>query len=327
MNVNKIKVRKEKDTHWVKVTPEMADSLLSLNDEKNRKLSQVTVKKYAEDMFCGRWGKTNTNPIGVGLDADGKIVSLLDGQHRLAAVVMSGVSTWFEFAEVSEKNFQYLDQGKNRKVTDFIHEPNAKTLSSLALRILRTKRFDMGLTTIARKGGNAEKNIITQQMLLDYMHECEAEFPEWQECISQGQRLRKGIFKKGSLVMCSFFCWLLKWIGEDEHLENFIDDINTELSESVSVRLFKNFYQQMLVSGVTFAEDTFLMHLLWTYDHFYVCRYKKYPATKVSVVLDKYDILIKKKKEGQQIRWCEETLSNIKKDCDETLRKAKENQL
>lgn len=298
MNINKIKVRKEKDTNWIRVTPEMADKLLALNDEKNRKLSPVTVKKYAEDISAGRWGKTNTNPIGVRVDENGKIISLLDGQHRLAAVVQSGVTTLFEFAEVSDKNFQYLDQGKNRKTTDFIFEPNAKTLSSLALRIIRTKRFDMSLTLIARKGGNKETNIITQQMILDYLYECEAEFPEWQKCINQGRKIRSGLFKKGSLTMCAYFCWLLKWIGEDANLDAFINDVCKELSESVSVRLFKNFYQKMLVSGVTFAEDTFLIHLLWTYDHFDVCRYKKYPATKFSSALDKYDSLIAKKKKG-----------------------------
>lgn len=102
MKINKIKVRKEKDTNWVKVTPEMADELLALNDEKNRRLSRHTVEKYAEDMSSGRWGRTNTNPIGVMVDDNGRIVSLLDGQHRLAAVVMSGVPAWFEFAEVKD---------------------------------------------------------------------------------------------------------------------------------------------------------------------------------------------------------------------------------
>ena len=294
MNIDKIKVRKVSDSNWVRVTPYMADHLLALNSSKNRRLSMATVRKYAEDMSEGRWGKLNSNPICVVLDKSGHIESILDGQHRLAAVIQSGVTIPFEFVELDENNFKYLDQGKNRRTTDFIQQPNVKALSALALRILKTKKYDLPLALIMSRGGS--RHSITQQRLLDYMYECEAEFPDWQDCIKQAEKLRRGMFKKGVKSVYAYLCWLLKWLGEDDHLDAFISDIENELSESVAVRLFKNFFQQMLVKDVEFSECTFLTHLLWTYDHFDSCRYKYYPSTKVGSALNKYDDLIAKKK-------------------------------
>ena len=296
MNINQIKVRRFKDTNYTLVTPEMAEKLLAMNSKENRKISEVVVRRYESDLLSGRWGITNMDPIGVKLDKNGRIIELKDGQHRLTAIVRSGVVGKFEFAEVPPNAFQYLDQGKNRMTTDFIHEPNAKKLSSLGNRILRTREFNLPLTSIVSISLNSSAVNITPQMVLDYLYKCEEEFPEWQECIHQGIKLREALYKKGSVATCSYFCWMLKWLAEDKHLDDYVCELADELTDNISIRLFKNFYQQILVSGISFREDNLLAHLLWTYDHFYECTCKKYPATKVYKTLDKYDLLIAKKK-------------------------------
>lgn len=65
------------------ITPGFAKQLLELNPT-NRPLSDHTVQRYARDMRGGRW---QPNGQGIILTADGK---LLDGQHRLAAIISSG---------------------------------------------------------------------------------------------------------------------------------------------------------------------------------------------------------------------------------------------
>ena len=67
------------------ITPAIAAEML-LHNTRNRKIRQSVVDRYAEDMAAGRWRETHQ---GIAINCDG---TLLDGQHRLAAIVQSGIS-------------------------------------------------------------------------------------------------------------------------------------------------------------------------------------------------------------------------------------------
>lgn len=68
----------------VVITPAIATTWLSTT-ERNRSLSDTTVKTYAGDMTAGAWKITHQ---GIGFDVDGK---LIDGQHRLSAIVRANI--------------------------------------------------------------------------------------------------------------------------------------------------------------------------------------------------------------------------------------------
>ncbi len=72
----------------VVVTPDLAEQWLKSNI-LNRKARKTRVRMYARDMAAGRW---LFNTQGISFATDG---SLIDGQHRLMAVVESGVSVTF----------------------------------------------------------------------------------------------------------------------------------------------------------------------------------------------------------------------------------------
>lgn len=94
------------------VTPDMASDWLTHN-HTNRKLDKNLVAKYAGDMSAGNF---TLNPDAIAFDADG---NLTNGQHRLHAIVMSGVSTAcvviFDFP-VTRSDFLNFDCGKNRTI-------------------------------------------------------------------------------------------------------------------------------------------------------------------------------------------------------------------
>lgn len=75
------------EMQWMLVTPEIARAWLARNTD-NRNLRDGLVRQLAADMKNGAW---MPNHQGVAIRADG---TLLDGQHRLSAIVMSGVSVW-----------------------------------------------------------------------------------------------------------------------------------------------------------------------------------------------------------------------------------------
>lgn len=75
-------------TEKVFVTPEMAKAWLAKNNVNNRHMRPSVVSRYAFDMKRGEWRLTHQ---GIAFRSDGTIA---DGQHRLAAVVMSGCGVW-----------------------------------------------------------------------------------------------------------------------------------------------------------------------------------------------------------------------------------------
>lgn len=94
------------------VTPELACELLKLNMENNRNLTQTVVNKYSREMAEGQW--MLSDPIKFSTAAE-----LIDGQHRLNAVVKSGTSQLFVFILGYPKDSaEVLDQGKKRTAKD-----------------------------------------------------------------------------------------------------------------------------------------------------------------------------------------------------------------
>jgi len=67
------------------ITPEIAKKLLELNTH-NRKIKAGVVQKYVKEIMAGAWVPTAS---GIGFNEDG---ILIDGQHRLMAIVESGIT-------------------------------------------------------------------------------------------------------------------------------------------------------------------------------------------------------------------------------------------
>jgi hypothetical protein len=109
--------KSERFCEIVIITPERARALLTLNTH-NRPIIQAAVEQYAEIMRRGKWRLTIE---AIGISKEGV---LLNGQHRLEAVCVAGVSApftiWFG---CDPDEFEIIDQGRKRM---------AKTLVGLA---------------------------------------------------------------------------------------------------------------------------------------------------------------------------------------------------
>ena len=94
------------------ITPKEATELLKGNTS-NRKVSQMQVEAIAQDMKAGNW---MLNGESISFSPTGK---LLNGQHRLHACIMAGVSFETVVAyDVPEETFSSFDNTKPRKASD-----------------------------------------------------------------------------------------------------------------------------------------------------------------------------------------------------------------
>jgi len=69
----------------VMITPDMAREMLEHNMKNNRRMNRETIMRYARIMKAGGWNLTHQ---GIAFDDKGE---LIDGQHRLNAIVQANV--------------------------------------------------------------------------------------------------------------------------------------------------------------------------------------------------------------------------------------------
>lgn len=99
-------------TEEVRITPKLAAEWLRTN-QGNRKIRKMTVDAYARDMRAGKWKVTHQ---GIAFDERGH---LLDGQHRLAAVILADTPvTMLVVRGVARENLQVVDAGVHRTAAD-----------------------------------------------------------------------------------------------------------------------------------------------------------------------------------------------------------------
>jgi hypothetical protein len=106
-------------SQWIDITPALAEKWIN-NNFRNRPLRDDTVKAYARDMINGVWIPTHQ---GLAFNDEDE---LIDGQHRLHAIVLSGVTvqTMVTFGLPSQiagkemTTMDAVDRGATRSVGD-----------------------------------------------------------------------------------------------------------------------------------------------------------------------------------------------------------------
>lgn len=144
------------DISKVSITKEMALKMLGALYEHQRPYLKRTAQRYADDMLNGRWQSENPAPIVI--SDTGK---LLDGQHRLHAIVMSGVTTQMYVATgVPESVYKSIDSGTIRSVSHRLNIPQKNNVAAIAKRIVTVNR-GCGLITALR----GTENVSQQEIL------------------------------------------------------------------------------------------------------------------------------------------------------------------
>tara|TARA_R110000782_G_scaffold247094_1_gene333797 strand:+ start:372 stop:1163 length:792 start_codon:yes stop_codon:yes gene_type:complete len=123
------------------ITPSAAEEILGRNPN-NRKITKSHVAFLADQMRSGQW-QFDGQPIR--FDSFGR---LLDGQHRLTAIVESGRSIeLLVVSGIDEKAFQVMDTGKRRSGSDSlsamgIQYPNEIAAAAKMVMRLKKNEFD-----------------------------------------------------------------------------------------------------------------------------------------------------------------------------------------
>jgi len=113
------------------ITPEDAKVLLQTN-VNNRNLSRRRVEMYANDIKRGMW-KLTGDTIKLAKNPKTGEVRLIDGQHRLHAIVVANMPVQTVVATgLQEDAFSVIDRGKTRTYNDVLNMSKIKNANTVA---------------------------------------------------------------------------------------------------------------------------------------------------------------------------------------------------
>ncbi|MFI5780874.1 hypothetical protein [Nocardia sp. NPDC051570] len=159
------------------MTPQLASEWLERNTG-NRPLSRMMVVQLAGAIQRGEWLHTHQ---GIAFDTNGV---LIDGQHRLAAVVRSGVTVRMQVTfDVPPATFSVVDTGRKRSARDILSlsgEENASYLAS-ALRVHYLYSHNPNAVWVGTV------SMVTNEQIIEFLQT----HPEMRDSVALGRTLNK----------------------------------------------------------------------------------------------------------------------------------------
>lgn len=210
-------------THKIEeIDPARAEKILDTNT-KNRKLSSGNVTKLAEQMTAGLWNFDGT-PIRIDDKGD-----LIDGQHRLWAVVESGITLPFLVVRgVDEKAMATMDTGKSRSFADILtlEDRTLTSTNNLAAVAGVLYRWENGQRGSYLRSGHGTNVFIAFPLLLEF-------FMANKTRIIQLTRLGEAHAKRTGVTTSAFALgmWVFEAIDKDDSdffFERLRDGVNLE---------------------------------------------------------------------------------------------------
>lgn len=130
-------------TRVVEVSPEKAAKWLERNHPNNREIAYGRVAGFANDMRDGHWKVTHQ---GIAFDAEGR---LIDGQHRLTAVIQSGATVRMMVVWNVGSFGDPIDCGRPRSLATLAQAPSKVVALVNGLRMLEQGYSDNVPMTLA----------------------------------------------------------------------------------------------------------------------------------------------------------------------------------
>ena len=203
-------------TEYVDVTPAQAEEWLGHNT-RNRHLRKPVVAQYARDMLAGAWGRSES---AICFAATGE---LLNGQHRLHAVIKSGVTVrMLVMTGLAVGDQAVMDMGAKRIAGDVLALDGEINALALAAALRWCKALEDG----AVNRMDAAPKYTTAE-LRTFLHD----HPEIRYSVALADANRRRILALPSAISTTHW-----WISQahphgDDRVDLFFDKLATRVEE------------------------------------------------------------------------------------------------
>lgn len=212
------------------ITPEIASEWLTRN-KSNRQVKMGVVNNYVKQMQAGQW-KENT---GESIKFDDK-GNLIDGQHRLHAIIRSGKSISMEVKTDMDWNTRkVIDTGTKRVAADLLAMEGYSNPMILAATAKFVLMFKLGKYSWAanNKGQSSQRVYVSNQDILKYVKDNSENLDE---IIRDFQKTAKGFKYLTVSLMAGLY--ILYSEKSQRYAEEFFEKLTKGDSLSVTNPIF-----------------------------------------------------------------------------------------
>ena len=248
----------------MEITPKVAEEMLEHNYEDNRNLRKKYVHQLSIVMRNGRYISENGQTIVFGED-DG---ILYDGQHRLSAIIESGVTQTMIVVWITDGKEAYktIDNGTKRTASDFIRLPDRNVVASTA-KVMACVEYGNAPLLSCLAGFLETTEAIDRPLVVSYAEQ----HPErLVESTRMGRRMRDAV-NCGAQSTYSIFIELVKYCGKDSFLNEFVDEFAKTASDQLTITAVKTQIMRTAAkkqTGNGLDKRWLLGSLLDAYTHF-----------------------------------------------------------
>lgn len=242
------------------IGPKEAEELLAHNYDKNRNVRKMWVKALANMMKQGQFIAQNGDVIRIGHDG-----TLYDGQHRLMAVIESGTTQYFDFAEIDAPKAAFLtmDNGAKRSAADFVESTDKNTRAAVALAMVC---IENGHGTITQT--------IDRQMLrtmrpnrIEIVEYANANADKVEHVMRLAKKMRSSI-GAGAVQAYAMFIYIAMFCEEGNDVASFVEDVCATAPESPTSIAFVKAVSRAFLSGMRPNNHWLVSRALTAYSHF-----------------------------------------------------------
>ena len=272
------------------IGPDEAKSLLDHNYINNRKINDSHVAQFADMMRRDIFYSMNGHSIILFKDGD-----LLDGQHRLRAIIESGVALPFSIKTVGgdkQEVFETIDNCRPRQAADFWKEKYRTEVASLAKVAYAVEYGNQGLVSCLQ-GKVSSKVSVSRIDITRYMAENSDDLVS---ICGRAVKMRTAI-KCGPTSAYSVFIYLVERFGNPVELDKFIDECCDLAPDSKTVSAVVTTIRNKYLIKTTKPEHKWLIGvLLYAYKN-YLLRNGTKMLNKWENSIAEYDKAIKEQRE------------------------------
>lgn len=246
------------------ITPEMAKDLLENHNNKNREMRDAYWKAYASDMLNDQWTQGQSDMIVI--DNTGNVIN---GQHRLKAVLESGKSQHFWVLQDADPSlYDTMDNGKTRNVLDYMPKvPNKGAISATARCLHALEYGDDTLSNMLY--GRYSRNVSVGR--IDAVRIANEHLDRLSQYADLAKQFAKNRLDGGNINNITIAFMLIDQLNQNNQLKAFVSHLssistNHKVCPLVRDRIYKIKFDKTISRGS--LRQHIVLNILTAYDIF-----------------------------------------------------------
>ena len=160
------------------INPRQAQKMIAMNHGNFRRIDKRRVHLYAQEMASGNW---DCNGESIKMNGN----ELIDGQHRLKAIIESGIPITSVVVRGLESDGRTIDRGQPRSLAQWLGHEGIKNKNAIAAMARLCVGFEKGIWRLTR----IQSDSVTDSEIYRFIESNEPRLQEVIKVVNKSRRM------------------------------------------------------------------------------------------------------------------------------------------